>query len=95
MITFSPVNISKNWTVIYSPYVDDLSIHDGSIGAKEPNCLRSKKVAKGISVVFDKKTNEPLMFEIKNASERLGEIDDLKDHDIIKVAKEYLNGQTK
>jgi hypothetical protein len=80
----------SKWNITYSTYVDNLQVFKKSVYSKNDEELINKRFSK-YTIVCDKKTLEPILIEMKQASKSIGELDNMAKKDIIKAIEGYIN----
>lgn len=89
MITLNRI---QDWDINYSTYVDTLRLFAKEIYATKSNEL-IKKNFDGFTIVYFRGGVEPALFEMKHASKRLGEVDNLTKEAIIQRVIKYLENE--
>ena len=88
------LQLQPNWNVNYSTYVDNLQVFKKEVYSKRSTDLINRKF-NNYTVVCDRDTLEPVLIEIKQASDHIGELDNLSQVDIIKSVERYINDEAK
>ena len=80
----------KDWVLNYSTYVDTLRLFNDDIYSKKSKDLRREDFSK-YTIVYYINSSKPVLFEMKHASNTLGEIDNLTKEDIIHRVIGYIH----
>lgn len=75
-------NLLKTWYVSYDPYTDLFQMYDGRVFELPKNHLMEKNSG-NVKLLYSKDSSKPLLIEIKNAYNQLGDVDDLEKSEII------------
>lgn len=79
-------NLLKTWYVAYDPYTDLFQMYDGRVFDLPKNSI-IEKTLNNIRLVYSKDSSKPLLIEIKNAYNELGDVDSLKKSEIINLVE--------
>lgn len=87
-----PMSTIQRWNLEYSTYIDTLSLFSDEVySMRSDELLRHDH--KNFSIVYSNKSNEPVIFEMRNASRQLGEVDNLTKEDIIQRVIGYIKNE--
>ena len=79
-------NLLKTWYVAYDPYTDLFQMYDGKVFDLPKNNLIEKSL-ENIRLVYSKNSSRPLLIEIKNAYNQLGDVDNLEKNEVINLVE--------
>lgn len=78
-----------SWKISYNPYIDLFQIYDRAVFALPNDKLKSKSIG-SIKLVYSKSSHAPLLAEVQNAYEYLGDIDNMSKQAIIQSIVGYI-----
>lgn len=80
----------KDWSISYNEYTDILQIYRNQILHIPKKNLSSKRI-NSIYILCDKSSDLIYLVELKEAHEKIGDIDKMPKRDIIKDVKGYIS----